>query len=605
MAEARQDVRINYDIEGLSDLKKAVNLTDDLAESTEELGEEQEQTKKKTDKANQSIGQSTKLFGSFTSQLKSSLNQINIAGKGLGDLGSNLVNVTTQTGKTSKAFRVLKFALASTGIGAIVVALGSLAVFLTKTQRGSEKLSQALAGLGAVTDVLIDRISLLGESFFAIFSGDLAKGGDLIKAAITGITDEIVSEATAAVELEERLQAVEKQEVSLIVAREKARAAVKALNKDAEDTSKSLEERQKAAQEAIRIENELQKERIAIQQERVNITRAQQALGENLLEDDRELAEAEAELFRIRQESDELLTTLQNKNNILIAQIQKQATETRDLTAAIEDRFNTEIQLAEQKEQLDTELEERTLERQQVFSEKEIAEKERAAGIERTIDTRTQQEKVRAAATGFSAIAGLIQQGLGDSKEAAIFGATISTAEAAIAAYKAVAGIPVVGPTLAPIAAAAATAFGLQSINQIRNTQIGGSSSSSNASGGFNQANAPRQTRGTFREGGRVGGDLHEAGGTIIEAERDEFVMSRTATNKYGFRLLEEINKGMIDPKSLSGASGVQVIDTRPIADQLKRMPVNVTKIDKDGFTQHQIRENRIITEKNLRYSGV
>ena len=47
----------------------------------------------------------------------------------------------------------------------------------------------------------------------------------------------------------------------------------------------------------------------------------------------------------------------------------------------------------------------------------------------------------------------------------------------------------------------------------------------------------------TFAEGGYVGGRPHSQGGTIIEAERGEFVMSRNATESIGLETLNQMNQ--------------------------------------------------------------
>ena len=49
---------------------------------------------------------------------------------------------------------------------------------------------------------------------------------------------------------------------------------------------------------------------------------------------------------------------------------------------------------------------------------------------------------------------------------------------------------------------------------------------------------------GSFEDGGYVGGRRHSQGGTIIEAERGEFVMSRNATESIGLEALNQMNQG-------------------------------------------------------------
>ena len=49
---------------------------------------------------------------------------------------------------------------------------------------------------------------------------------------------------------------------------------------------------------------------------------------------------------------------------------------------------------------------------------------------------------------------------------------------------------------------------------------------------------------GKFEHGGYVGGNRHSQGGTIIEAERGEFVMSRNAVESIGLETLNQMNQG-------------------------------------------------------------
>ena len=62
---------------------------------------------------------------------------------------------------------------------------------------------------------------------------------------------------------------------------------------------------------------------------------------------------------------------------------------------------------------------------------------------------------------------------------------------------------------------------------------------------GFMQVDAIRQTQAPkFATGGLVGGRRHSQGGTLIEAEQGEFVMSRNATEAIGIENLNRMNQG-------------------------------------------------------------
>ncbi|MBU2249342.1 MAG: hypothetical protein KKD77_21520 [Gammaproteobacteria bacterium] len=61
-----------------------------------------------------------------------------------------------------------------------------------------------------------------------------------------------------------------------------------------------------------------------------------------------------------------------------------------------------------------------------------------------------------------------------------------------------------------------------------------------------------------FAEGGRVGGRLHSQGGTPVEAEKNEYIMSRRATAKYGFGAMEAVNQGRVDPRAFAAFAGMR-----------------------------------------------
>ena len=81
-------------------------------------------------------------------------------------------------------------------------------------------------------------------------------------------------------------------------------------------------------------------------------------------------------------------------------------------------------------------------------------------------------ENLMAVKAGLNIAANLVDQGSAAAKAIAVAQTGIDTYQSATAAYKATVGIPVVGPFLAPIAAAAAIAAGLISVNKIINTPV-------------------------------------------------------------------------------------------------------------------------------------
>lgn len=154
----------------------------------------------------------------------------------------------------SAALKVLKLALISTGIGAIVVLLGSLVAWLAKTQKGTEVLSNIMSSFGAIINVIIDRVAKFGGALVKIFSGDFSGGAKEMKEAFSGIGEEIANDAKQAWELNDALQQLDKMEVMLSMRRSANKAQIEELKKISEDTTKSADERLKAIEKAYNME---------------------------------------------------------------------------------------------------------------------------------------------------------------------------------------------------------------------------------------------------------------------------------------------------------------------------------------------------------------
>jgi hypothetical protein len=239
-------------------------------------------------------------------------------------------------------FKSLKVAIAATGIGLLVVALGSLVSFFTKTQRGADKLSQAMKGIGAVVDVLVDRISNFGEGLFKIITGDFSEGLDILKGTFKGLGDEIRNEAKAAIELEKAQQALEDRQIELIKVNAERRASIEQLRLVAEDENKTNEERAEALRAAAKLQNEIADDEIAIAKERARIIRERVALGESTREDLEEQANAEAEVIRLEGERSRRLRTLQTRLNAFTKGVEEN-TDATDENAEAQAKLNDEI----------------------------------------------------------------------------------------------------------------------------------------------------------------------------------------------------------------------------------------------------------------------
>lgn len=249
-------------------------------------------------------------------------------------MGVSLNGVKAAFGKIiplSKAmFGSIKAGLISTGIGAFVIAIGSLISYFTNTKKGAEQLQRIFKGFGAAVSVLTDRFSAVGETIVNAFSNpkeaiiglwntikenlinriegtiDQFKAfGKIIKSAIdldfdgvkegaedfasatlqvaTGmdevqrknfantvkeITTEIKNETNAAIELAGALQKIKDAEREFSIQKAKTAQEIQKARFEALDENKTLEERLEALQRAADLEIETTNKAIQLQKER-------------------------------------------------------------------------------------------------------------------------------------------------------------------------------------------------------------------------------------------------------------------------------------------------------------------------------------------------
>jgi hypothetical protein len=112
-----------------------------------------------------------------------------------------------------------------------------------------------------------------------------------------------------------------------------------------------------------------------------------------------------------------------------------------------------------------------------------------------------------------------------------------------------------------------------------------------------------------FEKGGRIGGKRHSQGGTLIEAEINEHVMSRRATAKYGHHFFDSLNSLELRPDILNGMSGgsspiIINSDNKELINEYRNRPITNISISENGITKRTQRNNNIIQKKLLRYKS-
>ena len=198
------------------------------------------------------------------------------------------------------------------------------------------------------------------------------------------------------------------------------------------------------------------------------------------------------------------------------------------------------------------------------------ATKEAAVAKER-IDAAYNKKKKQMAFESFSAGVSMMAQNLNAAAEAGIVSqktakaasavsTIIKTYESAQNAYNSMVGIPVVGPALGAVAAAAAIAAGMGQLAKIK-----GTAEEKPETGNVEKYISAGKAAAKAQMGGLIGGKLHKDGGTMIEAEKGEFILNRRAVQSIGLENLNEMNSmeegGLVD----TGVEAPTGVATAPI----------------------------------------
>ena len=178
-------------------LKGAAKATEDLSKADQEL----EATAKKAKSAMDNQKKSAEELGKGIHELTGDIEFLGVnlsqSIRNLQEYRTKMIAATKAVDGKTKAMKALRIAFISTGIGALLVALTSLATYFTHTQRGATQLKRFMDQLAVAVNTLKDYLSAMGEVLVKTFSNPkklLTDFGNLIK-------DQIVNRFMGALEI--------------------------------------------------------------------------------------------------------------------------------------------------------------------------------------------------------------------------------------------------------------------------------------------------------------------------------------------------------------------------------------------------------------------
>ena len=424
----------------------AIDNIEDVQEAIQDVGEE---TKKTTTDVTELGGQLDSVSGGAITKFK---------------------GLTGTLGGVVKSFKTLKGAIIATGIGALIIAVTALTSAFTSSEAGQNKLSKALKQLGVIAGNVGDIFSSLGMVIIGVFTGDLDEAGkafDEFKNRIVNFGEETQREIALAGELADKIAEANKKERELLVERATINVEINKLKTKAAEVDKfTTEQRISFLQKAAALEDEITGKEVELAKTRRDIKIQENSLSESTQEDLMDEAMLTEQVIRLEEgrliRNKELLGVaagLRKAENDKIAAERKAELDAfkkqqDDISAILKDSVTTNADAI-------------------ITTEKDVNSKlkgllKKKGEEEVEIEKLTTEQKVQLASDAFGNLATIFGEESKAGKAAAIAQTTIDTLVSAQAAFKSLAGIPVVGPVLGGIAAAAALATGFRTIKEIQ-----------------------------------------------------------------------------------------------------------------------------------------
>ena len=252
------------------------------------------------------LNEVTSLFGVSMGEIGKTLSTIR---GGFIKLSGGISSTTKEVGFLAKAWGVLKTAMISSGVGALVVALGSLVAYLTKSQRGADKLAVVMGQVKQVFKTVTDYAIRLGENVVGFFDKIIDKvavmwenfkvGGGY--GSMIGPEEKAIDSVFARrkkltleqQEYEKKRIEFKKREKELELAIEEQREI------SADKANKSLEERAAANKKAQELVNQLFEERTVLAKEALRLLQEDNSLSESMNADKEAEIDLEIALLEI------------------------------------------------------------------------------------------------------------------------------------------------------------------------------------------------------------------------------------------------------------------------------------------------------------------
>ena len=360
-----------------------VNLSKEERENEKVGGELQKRIKAQNDELKnleKQIGVTGRNVGNYKEEIQSALAEAGLFNKAQAVMATVQNTVSAATKVATISTKSFGAALIATGIGAIVVVLGSLFAALTKTQEGMDFVAKSTAAVGTFVSSVIDAFAKLGKQIAEnvipafvgvkdILVGILTLDFDQVTKGVEGVGNaasnidgikilELGANATKAAkeafQLQENIIALERAEARYGVTIAQNEAKINSLREASRDETLTFKEREDALKQAVQIENEQLEQSLMFAKQRLQIIKAQNSLTKSTEADLQKERDAEIAIAKLEDQSASNRIKLNKELKAIDNQRASEAKRLRDERVREEERVNREIAENEKKEQAES-----------------------------------------------------------------------------------------------------------------------------------------------------------------------------------------------------------------------------------------------------------
>lgn len=295
------------------DANRRIDLNKKIKETRQELALEKKGLSvlnKERKKANDTLKTAEENMADYSGVLGIVDNQ-------LGGAISGLQGLTGSLGGATKGFKLMRVAIIGTGIGALVIAVTSLATAFTSSEEGQNKFAKIMTKIGVivgnVTDIVADfgmGIFNAGKAMAKLITGDFAGATAAFAEMTVNITEatdgiknfgeETAKEIKQAGELADMRAKADKVERDLQVARAKSdRDRADLLEKAIDKENFTTQQRIEFLKEAGKLEEDITNKEIAAAKMRLDAKVLENSLSKSTKEDLDEEAQLKANLIQL------------------------------------------------------------------------------------------------------------------------------------------------------------------------------------------------------------------------------------------------------------------------------------------------------------------